>query len=77
MCRTTLGIVNLQYISGVIINELQFSKPVSALGSSPVYESAQDLIIDCFPPSAIGRVLTADSIHRDQHHDHEDHDQGN
>jgi hypothetical protein len=40
-----------------------------------VQKPAQDSVIDYFPPSAIGGVLTADLIHRDQKHDRDDHNQ--
>jgi hypothetical protein len=37
----------------------------------------QESIVGRFPASAIGRWSTADSIHPDQQHDGDDHDQNN
>jgi hypothetical protein len=39
-----------------------------------VQEPGKNSIINRFPPAAIGRVLTADSIHREQQHDSDDDD---
>jgi hypothetical protein len=46
----------------------------SGFRSSPVQEPGKDSIINRFPPAAIGRVLTADSIHREQQYDRDDDD---
>jgi hypothetical protein len=40
-----------------------------------VQKPVQKSIIGCFQASAIGRLSAADSIHRNQQHDGEDHDQ--
>ena len=40
-------------------------------------ETVQNSIIGHYPASAIGRMLTADSIHPDQQRDGDDHDQNN
>jgi hypothetical protein len=44
---------------------------------STVQKPVQDSVIDCFPASAIGRMLATDSIHPDQKHDSDDDDQNN
>jgi hypothetical protein len=42
---------------------------MSGVGSPTAQKPFQYSIINCLPPSAIGRMLTADSIHREQQHD--------